>query len=225
MIGTADGFPKNPSDHANTSRPLGGLPRARYGALAAGALSLACLCTLLCSGAARAQQVDAGALQEAIAAQVTPLLTDPQILHALTEQNAATSGYDAAQIDALDARWRAEIGAAETPTISPVLENPVSQMLMSHAQASGGLVTEVFVMDGQGLNVAMSHVTSDYWQGDEAKFLETFPQGAGALHVGAVEFDESSQHYLVQVSVTVPDPESGAPLGALTAGLDAEMLQ
>ncbi|WP_157373919.1 hypothetical protein [Salipiger sp. CCB-MM3] len=214
MIGTADGFPKSQSDHANTSRPLGGLPRARYGALAAGALSLACLCTLLCSGAARAQQVDAAALQQAIAAQVTPLLTEPQILAALAEQNAATSGYDAAQIDALDARWRAEIGAAETPTISPVLENPVSQMLMAYAYSSHGLITEVFVMDGQGLNVAMSHITSDFWQGDEAKFLETVPRGAGALHVGDVEFDESSQHYLVQVSMTISDPDSGAPLGA-----------
>ncbi|ANT59303.1 hypothetical protein AYJ57_02355 [Salipiger sp. CCB-MM3] len=182
--------------------------------MAAGALSLACLCTLLCSGAARAQQVDAAALQQAIAAQVTPLLTEPQILAALAEQNAATSGYDAAQIDALDARWRAEIGAAETPTISPVLENPVSQMLMAYAYSSHGLITEVFVMDGQGLNVAMSHITSDFWQGDEAKFLETVPRGAGALHVGDVEFDESSQHYLVQVSMTISDPDSGAPLGA-----------
>ncbi|NDV97947.1 hypothetical protein G0A00_01425 [Yangia sp. PrR002] len=188
-------------------------------------MSLACLCSGLCSGAARAQQVDAGALQAAIEAQVTPLLTDPQILHALTEQNAVTSGYDAAQIDALDARWRAEIGAAETPTIAAVLENPVSQMLMARAYSSHGLITEVFVMDGRGLNVAMSHVTSDCWQGDEAKFLETVPQGAGALHVGDVEFDESSQHYLVQVSMTISDPDSGAPLGALTAGLNAEMLQ
>ncbi len=38
-------------------------------------------------------------------------------------------------------------------------------------------MTEVFVMDARGLNVAASDVTSDYWQGDEEKFSETFPKG------------------------------------------------
>ena len=69
-------------------------------------------------------------------------------------------------------------------------------------EETGGAITEVFVMDAQGLNVAASGPTSDYWQGDEAKFQETYLKGAEAIHVSEVEFDESSQTYSVQVSVT-----------------------
>ena len=39
-----------------------------------------------------------------------------------------------------------------------------------------------------------------------------------------IEFDESTQSYLAQVSVTLSDPSSGAPIGAMTIGLDAESL-
>ena len=79
-------------------------------------------------------------------------------------------------------------------------------------------------MDAQGLNVAASGLTSDYWQGDEAKFTETYGKGAGAVHFGEVEFDESSQTYQAQISVTVTDPATGQPIGAITVGVDAAHL-
>ncbi|MFD2854813.1 hypothetical protein ACFSZS_08595 [Seohaeicola zhoushanensis] len=76
-------------------------------------------------------------------------------------------------------------------------------------------------MDNRGMNVAVSDVTSDFWQGDEAKFQQTFPRGPAALHVSEVELDESSQIYQAQVSFTVTDAQ-GAPVGAVTIGLNAE---
>jgi hypothetical protein len=90
--------------------------------------------------------------------------------------------------------------------------------------AGGGLFTEIFVTDSVGLNVAASDVTSDYWQGDEAKFTESFGAGPGAVHLGEIEFDESTQMYQSQVSVPVLDPESGAPIGAATFGVNVELL-
>jgi hypothetical protein len=79
-------------------------------------------------------------------------------------------------------------------------------------------------MDARGLNVAASTPTSDYWQGDEAKFTDTYSQGPGAIHVGDVEFDESTQSYQGQVSIVVVDPDTGNPIGAITVGLNAEAL-
>jgi len=52
----------------------------------------------------------------------------------------------------------------------------------------------------------MTNKTSDYWQGDEAKFTESFKGGSGAVHIGDVEFDQSAQAYLVQISVPVMPP-------------------
>lgn len=79
-------------------------------------------------------------------------------------------------------------------------------------------------MDAHGLNVAASGTTSDYWQGDEAKFTETYSRGAGAIHVGDVEFDESASGYLGQVSAPIVDPATNTVIGAITVGLNAEML-
>ena len=36
--------------------------------------------------------------------------------------------------------------------------------------------------DNKGLNVGQSDVTSDYWQGDEAKWKKSYKMGAGAVH-------------------------------------------
>jgi hypothetical protein len=69
----------------------------------------------------------------------------------------------------------------------------------------------------------MTNKTSDYWQGDEAKWQESFKDGAGAVHAGGVEFDESSQDYLVQISVPVMD--SGKAIGALTIGVNLDFLE
>ena len=78
-------------------------------------------------------------------------------------------------------------------------------------------------MDDQGANVAMTNKTSDYWQGDEAKWQESFKDGVGAVHVGDIEFDESADDYLVQVSV--PVMKSGKAIGAITVGVNLDLLQ
>jgi hypothetical protein len=45
------------------------------------------------------------------------------------------------------------------------------------------MITEMFVMDAKGLNVGQSDVTSDYWQGDEAKWQKTYGAGPGVVFV------------------------------------------
>lgn len=146
------------------------------------------------------------------------------LVQAITEQNARTTAYDQAQIDALDQAWRAEVGTGSTPTISPVLESAAAEFLRQQVAGSGGQITEIFIMDARGLNVAASDVTSDYWQGDEEKFSETHGAGPGAVHISDVELDESTQRYQGQLSFTITDPASGAPIGAMTVGIDAESL-
>ena len=54
----------------------------------------------------------------------------------------------------------------------------------------------------------MTDKTSDYWQGDEAKFKKSFNGGAGAVFVDDVSFDKSSQTYSVQVSVPVKEGDT-----------------
>ncbi len=149
---------------------------------------------------------------------------DPQIVAAIVSQNAVTSGYSQADIDRLDLSWRADVGVTDSALISGVMDHPLSEILRERIAASDGMLTELFVMDARGLNVAAAAPTSDYWQGDEEKFTETFPLGPDAVHISEVEFDESSQTYQSQVSITIVDPASGAVVGAMTIGIDAGRL-
>jgi hypothetical protein len=161
---------------------------------------------------------------EALAAdQIQAMMADPQIVAAIQAQNQKTAGMDEGAIVDLDNKWRAEVGSSSSPTIDPVVNSPLAHMLRSIRDDSSGLFTEIFVMDGVGLNVAASDTTSDYWQGDEAKWQQTYQVGAGAVHISDVELDDSTQSYQAQVSVSISD-ESGQPVGAATFGVNVEYL-
>lgn len=163
-------------------------------------------------------------LTELANGQIKAIAENPVVIAAITAQNATTSGYDQAKIDALDTQWRAEVDAGSKPLIDATMGNEASKFLSGEQDASAGLFTEIFVMDAKGLNVAQSTVTSDYWQGDEDKFTASFGAGAGAVHLGEIEQDESTQAFQSQVSVTVVDPATGAAIGAITVGVDLSML-
>ena len=79
-------------------------------------------------------------------------------------------------------------------------------------------------MDRQGNIVAESNKTSDYWQGDEDKFVKSFADGKGAIFIDKPSFDESIQTYLVQVSIPIFDPDMGGAIGAMTVGVNLEAL-
>jgi hypothetical protein len=79
-------------------------------------------------------------------------------------------------------------------------------------------------MDDKGLNVGQSEVTSDYWQGDEAKWQKTFSAGPDAVFLDKIEKDESTQALQMQVSVSIKDPETGKAIGAVTFGINVDEL-
>src|SRR3546814_1455058 len=77
-------------------------------------------------------------------------------------------------------------------------------------------------MDNRGLNVGQSDVTSDYWQGDEAKWQKSYQGGADAIFVDEVEMDESTQTFQSQVSMPIVDPATGEVIGAITVGVNVD---
>lgn len=177
----------------------------------------------LVAAASLAQAVDAPpAMRTFVETDVMSWAQSAQVIGAVIAQNGETAGADEAQIIEWDNTWRAQVGQAEQPFISDVMGRDLSSFLAEQVSASGGRITEIFVMDALGLNVAASGVTSDYWQGDEAKYSESFGKGTGAVFVDAVEFDESSQTYQGQISVSLTDPATGQVVGAMTIGLNAE---
>jgi hypothetical protein len=188
-------------------------------ALAAGTV----LCLSLPAASLAQDNEFAAPLTELANGRLREIAQNETIVAAITAQNAMSAGYDQAKVDQLDSQWRAEVGGAAKPLIDATLSSEASKWLAQMQEESGGLLTEIFVMDAKGLNVAQSTVTSDYWQGDEDKFTASFGAGATAVHLGEIEQDESTQTFQSQVSITITDA-AGAPIGAITAGVDLSIL-
>jgi len=150
--------------------------------------------------------------------ELAALGTDPVIVNAVKAANA--KGKTLAQIQEMDAKWKGTPGIADY--MKALMESECGNHLRKIMDTSA-LYSEIFVMDNQGANVAMTDKTSDYWQGDEAKFKKSFNGGSGQLFVDEVEFDDSSQKYLSQVSVPVKD--GGTVIGAITFGIDVDQIQ
>jgi hypothetical protein len=144
--------------------------------------------------------------------------SDAVIVEAVKAENGKVKTLD--QVKDMDEKWKGHAGIADY--MKAMMESECGRHLRS-IQESESFYAEIFVMDNLGGNVAMTDKTSDYYQGDEAKFQKSFEDGKGAVFVDEVEFDESAQAYLVQVSVPVMD--GGEAIGAITFGIDLDGLE
>ncbi|MEO1456290.1 MAG: hypothetical protein AAFV49_01825 [Pseudomonadota bacterium] len=180
---------------------------------------------MLSAASASAQSVIeyAGLVQEVAQSELQEWITDPIFLYAINEQNETFGTLKQRRIDRMDKAWRAEQGSG--PMIFDLLDRQASIILRDRRELSNGVITEIILMDQYGLNVAISDPTSDFYQGDEAKYQQTYLKGPGAVHVSEIEFDESTGFDQTQVSMTVTDPESGKAIGAVTFGINLEVLQ
>jgi len=115
------------------------------------------------------------------------------------------------------------MGTAGTDDFMKSLMTNAAAKRLLQLQDSAPYYAEFILVDNQGANVAISDKTSDYWQGDEAKFTKCFTGGAGTIYVADVEFDKSSQAYTTQVSVPVLD--EGVAIGVLVIGVDVDKLK
>lgn len=164
-------------------------------------------------------------LAKLVEAELRAPLSDPVVIEAIKAQNTAHASLSQADIDRLDKQWRAETKATDKPLITKTMTNALSAYLVKLKKEAKGLYTEIFVMDDKGLNVGQSDVTSDYWQGDEAKWQKTFSVGPAAIFVDKIEKDESTQMLQSQVSFAIVDPAGKKVIGAVTVGINVDELQ
>ncbi len=167
------------------------------------------------------------------AADVTPgvisdlkKFIDTEIVRAsIANQNNKYGGMGEDEIVALDDKWRAERKADNQPLIAATLTNPLSSYLTRVQAQAVGLYTEIFVVDSNGLNVGQSNITSDYWQGDEAKFQKTYPVAPDAIFVDEPEFDDALGIWRTQVNMTVADATGTQAIGAVTVEVNLSELR
>lgn len=186
---------------------------------------LAAAAALTISAAAVAAEKHEAPVKALVESKIRTLVQVPEVVSAIKAQNEKHAKLDQAEIDRLDKEWRAEVKAKGGPLSAGVLGNATSGYLKKLKADSKGLFTEIFLMDDKGLNVGQSDMTSDYWQGDEAKWQKTFAVGPTAVFVDKVEQDESTQTLQTQVSLAIVDPDTKKVIGAATFGLNVEALE
>ena len=183
-------------------------------------VAITCLLIPFCSFANEFK----AALTDFVTNDAQAIVTNPDIINAIKKQNMKNSQLSNADILTLDKQWRAQLGEKNATLITDKLNQPLSKKLVVIQEKSEGKITEIFVMDNKGLNVAQSAITSDYWQGDEAKWQKTYSVGPNAYHISDVEEDESTQMFQSQISHTITDPATGKAIGAITIGINVEEL-
>lgn len=150
-------------------------------------------------------------LLESEAAKLRSWGSDPIIVAAVKAQNAKK--VPLATIQSLDKQWMAgKADALIKQTITGACADHLRQLAATNASYG-----EIFVMDDQGANVCANEKTSDYWQGDEAKWQRAFADGKGAVFIDRPRYDDSASRNLAQISVPVMD--GGRAIGAITIGL------
>lgn len=167
-----------------------------------------------------AHSQSAGNMQKLLtdeAARLQAWGSDPTIVAAVKAQNAKRA--TAAQVKSLDEQWSA--GKAEA-LVKQVTTGACADHLRTLVAAHAGY-GETFIMDNQGALVCATAKTTDYWQGDEAKWQRAFNEGKGEVFIDRPKFDDSSSQRLAQISVPVLD--NGAAIGAVTVGISIDKLQ
>ena len=117
-----------------------------------------------------------------------------------------------------DKLWK-DLLAGTIKIMDDMMENDCAKsatMLME----SKPYIVEIFVMDDQGVNVCMTAKTGDMWQGDEAKFVNAYNGGNGAIFVDEVEMDGGMN--ISQVSIPVMN--KGMAIGAMTIAVNVDKL-
>jgi len=176
------------------------------------------------SSTAFAEEPHVAPIRDYIELDASTWLGDPVIIEAIKQQNLKTADLTEEEILALDKKWRAQADADAKPMIDEIMKNSLSAFLKEKQAGSAGLISEAFVMDARGLNVGQSNQTSDYWQGDEAKWQKTYLAGPDSVFIDEAEIDDSTQALQSQASVSIKDPDTGKVIGAITIGINLDSL-
>lgn len=103
----------------------------------------------------------------------------------------------------------------ERPALRPTDE--AAGKLLDNTREQNMLISELLLLDANGATLYASPLPTDYWQGDEAKFIQ--PALHHNVYVGETGYDASSASFQVQVSVPVMK-ENGIFLGVVVAGIE-----
>ena len=186
-----------------------------------GGVSLAFVLAGFAGPASAQEDISDAELEELLRVKVRTvqhMALNPLLVRAVRQQNS--EGLTPEEIARRDKAWRAT--KELTPFKLSLQTSPAGRFLRQQVQRSTSF-NEAFLTDNQGANVAAFPATSDYWQGDEEKWIASYNGGDGKIYIGSLELDESTNTVAAQVSAPVLD--RGKTIGVLVVGVTINYLQ
>jgi hypothetical protein len=166
----------------------------------------------LFAGSAFARQV------KDVVPEIVNVAANAAVVKAVKEQN--DKGMSLAKIQEIDKEW---IDAKAPNDFMKSLTLNAAAKELSKIELRKSYLVEFILTDNQGANVAITGMTSDYWQGDEPKFTNAFADGKGNIYIARPQKDKSTGEVISQVSV--PVLSDGKAIGTLTVGIRQAELQ
>ena len=164
--------------------------------------------------------------QESIKKIVAPWLvrirSSKELVAAVVQQNQINRTTSSSQLANVDEQWQQAFKMGDVDFPKSIVNQALSKLLKQVSVSSKELLSEIIVMDARGYNVAMLDMTSDYWQGDEKKFVQVYAKAAHTLYFGKIKYDSSSKRFQVQVSAPLLDSKNQKSIGAITLGVDVD---
>ncbi|GAA6135098.1 hypothetical protein NBRC116188_18880 [Oceaniserpentilla sp. 4NH20-0058] len=114
----------------------------------------------------------------------------------------------------MDQLWRTQEGISDN-----VLDPAAQKILQSFMAQNSNFFIEVILIGQYGETLGSIPKTSDYWQGDEAKFKQVM--GYDEVFIDALRWDESTQTISAQISV--PIYFNRDIIGVLTGAVEASL--
>lgn len=143
---------------------------------------------------------------------VESLANNPLVVNAVVKQNKEDLTLET--IKARDETWVKTDGATELK--QSLLTNEVGQLF--HRLLSENVsFSEIFLTDNKGANVAAVPTTTDYWQGDEKKWSDSYAKGQGKVVISPFQYDKSANTVAAQISMPVSNDET--VIGVLIVGI------
>ncbi|MFX3675456.1 MAG: hypothetical protein ACN6I6_00310 [bacterium] len=150
--------------------------------------------------------------------ELMPLLQNKPIIDSVRAQNAKAMSLK--EIKAIDTKWVRTAGYDDF--MRKLMANDCTAVLKK-AMKRYNYILEAFIVDSQGAVVCMLDKTTDYWQGDEAKFTKAFNNGKGETFIDKVRFDESAQAYTSQISLPIMNDKK--VIGVGTFGVNVNLVK
>lgn len=142
------------------------------------------------------------------------LVDHPIVPMALGQQNQLHDALSPAAVREQDRIWVNEVSQTGLmPLVGTVMSNPLSNYLTSVQAGSLGLMSQILVVDRQGLNAGLTAPSDDFLQADERFFRDALDHRGDGAVLGEPYYHTATGTWRVDIAFPLASRRGQPPLG------------